>query len=333
MKKRFGILVVLVSLLSGVLSGCSIGNTQVIIDMNNVGRNDVFSINGTDCTKDEARLYLCNYQNIYGTAYGLDLWQYDYSNMGIEVTLEDYVKELTIAELSNVMCMNQLAEELEITLTAEEEKLVSQATDEYYKSLTREELRYMGIDKMELKEIYERYAIAQKLYTTLTEGVNEEVSDDEARVIRIQQIYVKSEEVAKVVQQRLRSGSGFDVVASSFNEADVIERNISRGEYAKAVDDVAFNLDDNEESGMIATDDGYYFIKCLDKYVEELTEANKENIILKRRQEQFDDVFYEFIDNSTFELNEKVWDDVKVDTSGAITTDSFFEVYEKYFTE
>lgn len=333
MKKRFGILVVLVSLLSGVLSGCSIGNTEFIIDLNNVGRNDVFSINGTDCTKDEARLYLCNYQNIYGSAYGLDLWQYDYSNMDIEVTLEDYVKELTIAELSNVMCMNQLAEELEITLTDEEEKLVSQATDEYYESLTREELRYMGIDKMELKEIYERYAIAQKLYTTLIDGVNEEVSDDEARVIRIQQIYVKSEEVAKVVQQKLRSGSGFDVVASSFNEADVIERNLTRGEYVQEVDDIAFNLDDNEESGMIATDDGYYFIKCLDKYVEELTEANKENIILKRRQEQFDDVFYEFIDNSTFELNEKVWDDVKVDTSGAITTDSFFEVYEKYFTE
>lgn len=333
MKKRFGILVVLVSLLSGVLSGCSIGNTQVIIDLNNVGRNDVFSINGTDCTKDEARLYLCNYQNIYGSAYGLDLWQYDYSSMGVEVTLEDYVKELTIAELSNVICMNQLAEELEITLTDEEEKLVSQATDEYYKSLSREELRYMGIDKMELREIYERYAIAQKLFTTLTEGVNEEVSDDEARVIRIQQIYVKSEEVAKVVQQRLRSGSGFDVVASSFNEADVIERNLTRGEYAKEVDDVAFNLDDGEESGMIVTEDGYYFIKCLDKYVEELTESNKENIILQRRQEQFDDVFYEFINNSTFELNEKVWEGVKVDTSGAITTDSFFEVYEKYFTE
>ena len=73
MKKRFGILVLLVSLFSGVLTGCTVGNTQIIIDLNNAGRNDVFSINGTDCTKDEARVYLCNYQNIYGSAYGLDL--------------------------------------------------------------------------------------------------------------------------------------------------------------------------------------------------------------------------------------------------------------------
>lgn len=320
-------------MISCLLSGCSFGNTEFVIDLNNVGRNDIFSINGMDCTKDEAKLYLCNYQNIYGSAYGLDLWQYDYTDMDVEVTLEEYIKELTIEELSNIMCMNQMAEKQGITLTEEEEKLVSQATDEYYKSLSKEELRYMGIDKIELKEIYERYAIAQKLYNTLIEGVNEEVSDDEARVIRIQQIYVKSEDVAKVVEQKLRAGTEFGTVASSFNEADVIERNLARGEYEQAIDNIVFNLDNGEESGRITTEDGYYFIKCLNKYVEDLTEANKDNIILQRRQEQFDDVFYEFIDNSTFELNEKVWDKVTVDTSGNITTDSFFEVYEKYFTE
>ena len=92
------------------------------------------------------------------------------------------------------------------------------------------------------------------------------------------------------------------------------------------------HLDDGEESSMIVAKDGYYFIKCLNKYVEDLTEANKMNIIEKRKKEQFDDVFYEFIDNSTFEMNEKVWNAVKVDTSGTITTNSFFEVYEKHFT-
>ena len=333
MKKRFGILVVLVSLFVSVVSGCTIGDTKFVIDLNNAGRNDVFSINGKDCTKDEARLYLCNYQNIYGSAYGLDLWQYDYSNMTLDGTLEDYVKELTVVELSIVMCMNQLAEEMEITLTAEEERLVSKATDEYYDSLTREEIRYMGIDKIELKTFYQRYAIAQKLYSILTRGVNEEVSEDEARVIRIQQIYVKSEDVAKVVQQKLRNGSGFDIVASSYNEANVIERNLARGEYLPEVDAVAFNLDNNEESGMIVASDGYYFIKCLNKYVDDLTEVNKGTIIEKRKKEQFDDVFYDFIDRSTFELNEKVWDSVKVDTTGTITTNSFFEVYEKYLGE
>ena len=333
MKKRFGIRAAAVCLCASLLTGCNVGNAEFIIDLNNVGRNDIFSINGMDCTKDEARLYLCNFQNIQGSAYGLDLWQYDYSNINTNVTLEEYVKELTVVELSHIMCMNQLAEQMEITLTPEEVELVSKVAEEYYQSLTKEELKYMGIDKKELRESYERYAIAQKVYRSLIKGVNEEVSDDEARVIRIQQIFVKSEEKAKEVQQKLQSGSGFDVVASSFNEASTIERYLARGEYAPEVDQAAFHLENGEVSGMIKTADGYYFIKCINKYVEDLSEANKLTIIEKRTEEQFDDVFYGFIDNSTFELNEKVWAQIKVDTSGIITTDSYFEVYEKYFTE
>jgi len=90
-------------------------------------------------------------------------------------------------------------------------------------------------------------------------------------------------------------------------------------------------MDDNEISGMIKTEDGYYFIKCLDKFVEDMTEANKENIVEQRRKEHFENVFGSFIENSDFDLNEGVWDSITVDISGTITTDSYFEVYEKYF--
>ena len=84
---------------------------------------------------------------------------------------------------------------------------------------------------------------------------------------------------------------------------------------------------------MIATEDGYYFIKCLNKFDVELTEANKENIIVQRRKEQFEDKFTGFIEESKFELNEEVWADIEIDTSGVIKTDRFFAVYDKYFTE
>lgn len=333
MRKRIGVLIMTVTLLSGILSGCTIGNTEFVLDMNNVGRNDVFSINGVDCTKEEVRLYLCNYQNIYGYEYGIDLWQHDFGDIPEEETLETYVKEVTLAELANIFCMNQLAEEREISLTDEEMKLVSQAADEYYASLSREELKYMGIDKGELKEFYEKYAVAQKLYNTLTQGVNEEVSDDEARVVLIQQIFVKDKADADIVAQKLKDGTDFESLASNYNEADSIEINLARGIYPDVVDNVVFSLDNDEISGMIETEEGYYFIKCLNKYVEDLTEANKENIIVQRRKEQFDDVFQEFIENSDFDLNEKVWESIVIDTSGVITTDSYFEVYDKYFQE
>lgn len=333
MKRKFITFCIAVALCSTALTGCTIGNTEIVLNMNSVGRNHVFSINGDKCTKEEARLYLCNYQNIYGNAFGLNLWEYDYSQMEEGTTLEDYVKEVTLSELANIMCMEQLAEQQELALTDEELEKVADATDEYYESLSREERSYIGLDKNELKEFYKKYALAQKLYNSLIQGINEEVSDDEARVIRIQQIYVKSEDTAKLVQQKLANGEKFEALASNYNEAKVIEKNLPRGEYPEAVDDVVFHLDNEEVSGMITTEDGYYFIKCLNKFDEELTEANKENIVAKRRKEQFDDKFIEFIENSQFELNEKVWEDIKIDTSGEIKTNSFFDVYDKYFTE
>ena len=333
MKRKFITLCIAVALFSSTLTGCTIGNTEIVLNMNSVGRNHVFSINGNKCTKEEARLYLCNYQNIYGSAYGLNLWDYDYSKIEEGASLEDYVKDVTLSELANIMCMEQLAKQQELTLTEEELQKVNAAADEYYKSLSRKEISYIGLDKNELKSFYEKYALAQKLYNSLTQGINEEVSDDEARVIRIQQIYVKSEETATQVQQKLVNGEKFDSLASNYNEAGVIERNLARGEYPEVVDNVVFHLDNGEESDMITTEQGYYFIKCLNKFDEELTEANKENIIVKRRKEQFDDKYIEFVETSQFELNESVWDDIKVDTSGDIKTSSFFEVYEKYFAE
>ena len=333
MKKKLITLCLAVALLSSTLTGCMIGDTEIVLNTNSVGRRHVFSINGDKCTKEEARLYLCNYQNIYGYVYGINLWEYDYSQMPEGTSLEAYVKDVTLAELVNIMCMEQLAKKQELSLTQEEKDKVQKAAEEYYESLSKEERSFIGIDKNKLKGVYEKYALAQKLYRTLTQGVNEEVSDDEARVMRIQQIYVTTEKKALEVQQKLAGKEKFESLATSYNEADVIEKNLARGEYPEVVDNVVFQLDNGEVSEMIATENGYYFIKCLNKFDEELTEANKENIIVKRRKEQFDDKFMDFIESSQFELNKKVWEEIQVDTSGIIKTNSFFETYEKYFTE
>jgi len=333
MRKRIKTLTVSMLMVATLLSGCTIGDTEYVLDLNAVGRNDVLSINGEECSKEEARLYLCNYQNLYGNEYGINLWGYDFSVEEAPATLEEYVKDITILQLSNIMCMNQLAKEMDIELTKEEEELLKQVTSAYYDSLSEEELAYMELEKKELQNFYTKYAVAEKLYNTLTQGVNEEVSIDEARVISVQQIYVTTKSAANEVLEELEEGSKFIHVANSYNEAKIIETTYARGELPKDVEKAAFALDNNEVSDMIETDDGYYFFYCLSKNEVELTEKNKENIIAKRRKEQFDDVFEAFVKDSEFQLNQKVWESIIIDTSGNITTDSFFEVYNTYFHE
>lgn len=333
MRKRIQSLVLIIVMISAVLSGCTIGDTEYVLDFNIVGRTDVISINGEECNATEAKLYLCNYQNLYGNAYGINLWGYDFSTEDAAVGLEEYVKDITILQLSNILCMNQLADQMEVTLTDEEKTLVEQATEEYYASLSEEELAYIGIEKKDLKKFYTKYAVAEKLYGQLTQGVNEEVSLDEARVVRIQQIFLTDLSEAKEVEEKLEDGDDFINVAGAHNEADTVEITVARGELVDKVEEVVYALDNDEQSGMIKVEGGYYFVKCLSKNEEELTEKNKENIIAKRRKEQFDDVFSAFVDESELEINQTAWDKITVDTSGKITTDSFFEVYDSYFAE
>ena len=229
--------------------------------------------------------------------------------------------------------MSLLAEEQEISLTEDEKKLAGDAASEYYESLNDEEKSFMGLSQTDIKQIYEKYALANKLYNSMTAGVDSEVSDDEARVMNIQQIIVSNEEQANQIEAALQSGDEFASLAGTYNEAGSVEADIARDTYPEEVENVAFELENDEISGKIPASDGkFYFIKCVNKFDEELTEKNKEHILEKREKEKFFDAYNDFVANAEFELNTELWDSISLEDEKNITTDSFFKVYDKYFT-
>lgn len=185
MKKKIACLL-MAAMCSVCLPGCEIAGNEVVLQDVFITGKTVFSINGKKYKMTEAKLYLCNYMNLYGTAYGMNLWEYDFG----EKSLEKYVKDVTLDELSRIACMEQVAQQLDIELTENEKQKVSRLAKEYLASLTGDEIAFMGIHEEDLVEFYSRYALADKLYNAMTEGKTQEVSDDEARVIRLQQIVV-----------------------------------------------------------------------------------------------------------------------------------------------
>lgn len=326
MKRKYTCRLICAALLFATLpAGCQIGNRDIVV-MSTTNSRQVFQIGGSACSLKEARVYLCNYANLYGTAYTIDLWQHDFG----EYSLEDYVKDITLDKLTRVYCMDLLAESREMELSEEELKKTAEAAEEYYASLTWEEIHYMEVSEADIREYYEHYALARKLYNSLTEEVNDEVSDDEARVMEIMQIFVSDSVKAMAVEQKLAAGDDFAAVAGNYNELPSIQVTVTRDDLPKQVEDVAFLLDDNEVTGRIEVENGYYFIKCLNKYNVELTEANKSNIVEKREKEAFDDVYNAFVAGLSSYLNEEVWAEVHLDADEATTTTDFFEIYEKY---
>ena len=281
------------------LGGCKVGNTQIRLSSGQLrNHNAIVRINDHKYDIRYAKLYLCNYRNLYGKAYGTDLWE------SYDADLEQYVKDVTVQELTHIACMDILAENQDMHLSEQEKKQAARAAKEYYQSLTEEEKTFIGLYEREIRTAYEEYALAEKLYHALTQGTDEEISDDEARVVRVQQIYVKEKEALRAVQEN----------------------------YPDAIEEIVFNLDDGACSDVIAADDGYYIIRCLNKFEKDLTEENKEKIRVKKKKERFENEYQTFVKNSTFCLNDNLWDDVTLKDVSGIGTDSFFSTYEKYFT-
>lgn len=326
MKKwmRYGILTACL-LLFPSLAGCKLGNTQVLLS-SGLSEHEVFKMKDEICTLPEAKVVLTNYQNMYATMYEIDLWKHKFENND----LENYVKDLTISRLAQIMAMDFLAEEKGISLSKSEEKKVKEAAEEYYESLNDAEKEYMHVKQSDIETLYYRYGLANKLYTHLTQGVNDEVSDDEARIMEAQQILVSDEGRAAKVEEQLKNGADFLSVANVYNEASEVECTFGRNDVAPEVEKVAFALENNEVSGKIETEKGYYFLKCINHYDQAKTDDHKSVILEERRKEAFDDVYSDFLKTLSSEFNDKVWKEVKIEIEKDVKTDSFFEVYEKH---
>lgn len=323
-RRKKGLILVLCIVM--LLSGCQIAGEKVVFTTG-LGSKDAFRIGDRVCTIAQAKVYLCNYQNIYGAAYGLNLWE---TKAG-SGQLTTYVKDMTISELARIISMDELAAEQKVTLTEDEKKDAKDAAKTYYSSLSEDEVTYMGVTQDIIQSMYEDYALADKLYHSLTEGVNEEVSDDEARIMHAQQIVVTSKDTADQIAARLANGDDFSSLASEYNEAADIEVTLGRGDVPKEVEDVVFSMEDDQVSGCITAQNGYYFVKCVNKYDEELTQENKISIAQEREKTAFNDAYDAFVASQDSMMNYKAWDALALETDGTIKTDSFFSCYEQYF--
>ena len=309
-------------------TGCRLGSEDITLT-GSLSSAQIFQVEKLKCNLPKMKVLLVNNLNLYGSSYGIDVWSSE--NKKVQSALEDYVKEISLAEMSRTYCMDSLAQSEGITLSQNDTDLAKQAAAEYYQSLTDAELDYMKVNQEDIQTIYENMALADAVYNHLTEGVNEEVSDDDARIIEAMQIVVSDGSRAKQVEEQLKSGSDFASVAANYNEASEIEISFGRGDLPEAVEKVAFDMEDGDISDSIKTEKGYYFLKCVNKYNQDLTDKNKIKIAESREKTAFSDVYDAYVKTLTTKLNEEKWKEVSIEEAKNLKTDSFFQIYEKYF--
>lgn len=332
------------------LTACGNNEGTKVVFTTGFGKNEVFRIGDESCSKAEIMIYLTTTQNQYENVYGTEIWNTSLNG----VTLEDNVKETVLARIAQIKTMYLLAKEKEVTLDDAEEAKVVQAAQEYYSSLNDTEIETMGATEEIVENLYREYAMADKVYKLIIQDINPEISDDEARKITVQQIFFATastdmdgnlkpysessiqnayEKACEVRAMAVDGEHDFTELASKYSDDSEITYSFGKGETESAYEEAAFNLATDEVSGVVKCERGYYIIKCINTLDREETDANKLKIVEERKREVFGQEYDSFVDTLVRQLNDKLWDEITLITDEQVTTDSFFDVYAKYFPE
>jgi len=314
----------------------------------NTVKNELFRVGEVSCTVPEYMVLLTNTQNQYESVYGRQIWEV---KMG-EITLKDNVKDTVLAKVAQIKTMSLMAQKRGLSLTEEQRGNVQSAAAEYYGSLSETELTALGVTLQEIEGLYEQYALANVVYQQIVDGVDPEISDEEARTITVDQIHMKTytidsqgtrieysqtmkaeveEDMYDILEFATEDGRDFTELAAKYNEADTVRISFRKGDVHAAIENAGFSLETEEVSDVIETQDGYYLLKCISTYDKEQTEANKQLIAQERKNEAFGKEYDAFVENLSKTLNEKLWKQMDWIQDDDVNTDSFFEVYEKYF--
>lgn len=348
-KRMVGILLVFL-MLGSALTGCAKDTENVkVVLTTGFDKDEIFRIEDVSCTKAEILVYLTNIQNRYEKVYGKEILDTEIDG----VTLEENVKETAIANMAQIKAMTLLAKKHNVCLAEEELNLVKEAAAEYFSSLNETEIIQMGVNEDTIVSLYSEFALANKLYHYLIKDINPEISDDEARTITVEHILIKTynldengnrmeystyakqqaKEKALEVLKLAESGKDFHVLADEYSEDKTLTYSFGKGEMEPGFEEAAFNLGNDEISGLVETQYGYHIIKCISTFNREVTDENKKKIVEERKEEVFGEEYDSFVGSLTRNLNKELWETVTFIRDEKVQTSNFFEIYNNYFED
>ncbi len=280
-------------------------------------------------TKPQAMLIVATEKNRYEKVYTDQIWKVALEDgRTFEAYLLDQVKEF----LTNLKTMELLADRQKLVLTSAEQSRLKALAARYYEGLTEEDRKYTGAGEEDVLTVYQDYYMANKVVGAMTEGIDLEVSDSEAKVISVQMIQISSREAAEAVYRRVsQEGSDFLSVAKETSEGEKTELLLGRGELPETVENAAFSLTAGEMSPLIECEGWYYIIRCVSDYDAEATELRKTRIYEERKNQVFRQIYEQFGADSPAVFAEDFWPEIHFDGNDGSTTTDFFLLYQEEF--
>lgn len=274
----------------------------------------------------EANFYIRRIQYYYESLYfqmGYDstMWDSQVSSTS-KATMADNVRESAMVQIFQTMVLNSKAEELGVSLSDEEISAVKAKADTYMESVSDLLWEEMNITADELYELFEKNALANKVWEAVVADVDTEVSDEEAQQKGITYVLVPEsaadydpETVQADILERVQAGEDLSTVASEYSLTASTDA-VGEEEYADTYGPAAWALSEGESNVVFVEGKGWYIIHLDSEFDETATETEKTTIITNRKSELFTETYEGWLkDLPEFVVDSKVLDAIDFGTT------------------
>lgn len=331
-----------VAMAAGCLAGCGtkIDSTETVAV---VGEEEVsMGVASLYTRYQQAQMYSM-YSAYMGSA-GMQIFdQVVTEDSGI--TYGDQMKEDVIDFLVNMYILKAHAEEMEVSITEEEEAQIAESAKSFVEANSADVMKNIGTSEEDAAELLRLYLYYSKMYDAMVADVDKEVSDEEAAKSRLTYVsipltgtemdedgnYVALTD-AEILEKQIQAQEVLDKVISSDDAATA-----DMDALAKEVDDtlsaVPYTYDENDsylDAAVLEAVEGLTEGEVVNEVVEgsdgsslyvvrfdtaldrEATDQQKENIISQREQEAYEAQLKEWKDAADYEVKADVWDKISI---------------------
>ena len=287
----------------------------------------MLAVGDTQIDYREGMVYLYAVQEDYEQHYGSDIWRYAVDGQGNN--MGDLIKEEVLEQIIYIKVVCKKADELGLVLSEEELKQVDRQTEEFMEKIQGSALLLHGVNAEIVRRIYADNMLAGKTFEVTTLNADTEVSTEETKQHRFQALAIRNykidssgarvsyegKELEELVanmwelrEQAVNAQSFYKFAAANTDDSTMLEFVGGKGDFPESYENRILAMKTGETSGVVTTEDYHYIFYCVSDYDVDETLKEKEEVIAKRKEAEFQKCYREWLESVRVRVNNAVWD-------------------------